>query len=152
MDIDYVVDKKGNKYKIKTSIDFGAIVTTSILPELRPIDIQCIDRNGYAFSRLREQGYSNMEIVDEQRILAVVEGIDKGMLLPGVDSIYSFIHPSNKSAMSRNKLFLDSDVIDESDVVMDGIMYKKASVSVQTLYQIAHRIKEKCSETSLTKS
>ena len=147
MDIDYVVDKKGNKYKIKTSIDFGAIVTTSILPELRPIDSMCIAKDGLIFSKWRDPEYRNSEVVDANRVVAFAEMLKYNIL--SVDRIYGYVHPSNQSSI---KWVLSRGGYMDGKVGIDGEVYDKYVVPLETLVKIAGEIKEKCSETNLTKS
>ena len=147
MDIDYVVDKKGNKYKIKTSIDFGAIITTSILPELRPIDSMCIAKDGLIFSKWRDTEYRNSEVVDANRVVAFVEMLKYNIL--SVDRIYGYVHPSNQSSI---KWVLSRGGYMDGKVGIDGEVYDKYVVPLETLVKIAGEIKEKCSETNLTKS
>ena len=147
MDIDYVVDKKGNKYKIKTSIDFGAIITTSILPELRPIDSMCIAKDGLIFSKWRDPEYRNSEVVDANRVVAFAEMLKYNIL--SVDRIYGYVHPSNQSSI---KWVLSRGGYMDGKVGIDGEVYDKYVVPLETLVKIAGEIKEKCSETNLTKS
>ena len=142
-----MVDKKGNKYKIKTFVNYGAIVTTCILPELRPIDIECIAGDGYAFSRLRDADYRGNGVIDEQRILAVANEIDRGgILYPNINNLYCLLHPSNIASLKMNTLFESDDTITHSEVVVDGTAYIKVVMPVSTHQKVANRIKEKCLE------
>jgi hypothetical protein len=147
MDIDYVVDKKGNKYKIKTSVDGGLVVTTSILPELRPIDSMCIAKDGLIFSKWRDPEYRNSEVIDGNRVVAFVEMLKHGIL--SVDRIYGYVHPSNHASI---KWVLSRGGYMDGKVGIDGVVYDKYVVPLESLVKMAGEIKEKCLEMNLTKS
>lgn len=138
MEIDYVVDKQGNKFKIKTSVDYGAVLTTSIIPELKPIDSMCIAPDGFIFSKWRDPEYRNSTIIDNNRVLGFAEAVKNDLLLPRVDKIYGFIHPDN---IASSKWVLSRGGYMEGNQVIDGVAYGKYFVPVDILLSAAERIK-----------
>jgi hypothetical protein len=147
MDIDYVVDKKGNKYKVKTFVNYGAIVTTCILPELKPIDNICYAQNGYSFNRWRDPEYRGDNLLNNNMLMATVDVVKKYWFLPTVDSIIAFVHPTNAIA-AKWTIGMGGHMGGNAEI--DGDVFEKYVVPIDGLVKMADKVK--CLETSLTKS
>jgi hypothetical protein len=141
MIMNYVTGKDGKRYQLKTSVDFGAVLTTSILPELRPIDSMCIAPDGLIFSKWRDPEYRGSDVVDDNRMVAFVEAYNNHLLLPNIDKIYGYIHPNNiasaKWVLSRGG-YVDGKYED------GGVIYDRFIVPIDVMVKRAEAIKEKC--------
>ena len=141
MDIDYVVDKKGNKYQIKTDCVYGAILTTYTVPELKPIDSMGIAPDGYIFSKWRDPEYRGSDAIDAQRMVKFVEAYKEGLFLPDIDRIFGYIHPSN---LASSKWVLSRGGYMDGKQKIDGVEYEKFVVPIESMVKVAEGIKEKC--------
>ena len=138
METDYIIDSKGNKFKIKTSVGYGAMVTSVVLPELKAVDNMCIAPDGYIFAKWRDPEYRRSEVLMKHRLLAIADILREGILLPNVDKLYGFIHYSNKHSSDwalRNGSYIDGEV----DI--DGTKYDKYICPVENLLKIADSVK-----------
>jgi hypothetical protein len=138
MEIDYVVDKQGNKFKIKTSVDYGAVLTTSIMPEFRPVDCVCIAPNGLIFTKWRDPEYRGNSVLDDNRTLALAGAIKNDLFLPDVDKLFGYIHPDNLAAakwVSSRSAYMDGQE------TVDGVTYHKYVAPLDVILSAAERIK-----------
>jgi len=134
----YVTDKKGNRYEIKSHIDYGAIIMTSVLPELKPIDSLCIARDGLIFGKWRDPDYRNSAAIDDCRMLKWEEFLRQGWLLPEVDKIYGFVHPNNVASI---KWVLSRGGYLDGKHEIDGVIYDKYVVPIDAMVKMAEKIK-----------
>jgi hypothetical protein len=130
VEIDYVVDKKGNKYKLKTSCDYGAVLSTVILPELRPISSMCIAPDGFIFNKWRDPEYRGSDIVDNFAAAGFIKAVQDDLFLPNIDKIYGYIHPSN---VASSKWVISMGGYMDGVQDLDGIMYDKFVVPLDVL-------------------
>ena len=134
----FVTDCNGNKYETITNCNYGAILTTSVLPELRTIDCMCIAPDGYVFGKLRDNDFRGQKSVDDNNILVTDELLKSGLLLPGITGFYGFIHPDNHRSL---KMFQSRGTIVSGEQIIEGVNYIKVVTPIDVMFDMAARIK-----------
>lgn len=135
----FVTDSQGNKIETITTSNYGAILTTSIMPELRTIDCMCIAPDGYVFGKLRDNDFRGQASVDNCNILETAELLKSGLLLPSITGFYGFIHPDNQRSL---KMFQSRGTVISGETEINGVKYIKVITPVETMYRMAEGIKE----------
>jgi hypothetical protein len=133
-----VSDCNGNKYETITECNFGAILTTATLPELRTIDCMCIAPDGYVSGKLRDNDFRGQKEIDNNNILVTDELLKRGLFLPAVKSFYGFIHPDNIRSL---KMFQSRGTVIEGEVMISGIKYFKVVTPFEVMNKMAERIR-----------
>lgn len=140
MDTNFAVDRFGKVFELKSFCTYCMVIVTSVLPEVRPVDIVCFAEDGYIFGQLRDSDFRGSETLDNHKDVFQAELFKDKFLPPGVNGVYCHIHPSNKRAISW---LLGKGWIKEGSFSKNGEFVDKYYLSAESMISNAEAIKSK---------
>lgn len=133
-----VANKTGGFQRVKLALDYGAVISVSVMPEMRPIGSFCVAPDGYIFSKWRDLEYRGNSAIDEAEAVMLMEMFEGQMLLPGTNKIYALIHPSGKTITDwavQNRLF-------DGQQALEGVNFNRLVISLDLIKERAERAKK----------